>query len=88
MHNLCYADVARPTALLKDFFASGIMFDGLNNVLTIRDLCSVLRIGKNTAYDLVNSGQIKSVRIKNRIRIPKQFLIQYVLQNSEQFNTG
>lgn len=64
------------------------MFDGLNNVLTIRDLCSVLRIGKNTAYDLVNSGQIKCVRIKNRIRIPKQFLIEYIQQNSEQFNTG
>ena len=63
------------------------MFDQIGNVLTICDLCSVLQIGKNTAYDLVNSGQIRCIRIKNRIRIPKQFLIEYIQQNSEQFNT-
>ena len=69
------------------FDASNGMFDEMPTVLTIRDLCSVLQIGKNTAYDLVNSGQIKCLRIKNRIRIPKQFLIEYIQQNSEQLNT-
>jgi len=64
------------------------MLDEIKTVLTICDLCSVLQIGKNTAYDLVNSGLIRCIRVKNRIRIPKQFLIEYIQQNSEQLNTG
>lgn len=63
------------------------MFDEIKTVLTIRDLCSVLQIGRNTAYDLVNSGQIRCVRVKNRIRIPKQFLIEFIQQNSEHLPT-
>ena len=76
-----------PGHTLQKFDASDAMFDEIKTVLTICDLCSVLQIGKNTAYDLVNSGQIKCLRIKNRIRIPKQFLIEFIQQNSEQLNT-
>ena len=64
------------------------MLEKVKDVLTVRDLCSVLQIGRNTAYDLVNSGQINCIRIKNRIRIPKQYLVEYIQQSSIQFNTG
>lgn len=64
------------------------MLEKVNDILTIRDLCSVLQIGRNTAYDLVNSGQLKCIRIKNCIRIPKQYLVEYIQQSSIQFNTG
>jgi hypothetical protein len=29
-----------------------------NDILTVDDLCEVLRIGKNAAYKLINSGKI------------------------------
>ena len=64
------------------------MLEKAKDVLTVRDLCSVLQIGRNTAYDLVNSGQLKCIRIKNCIRIPKQYLVEYIQQSSIQFNTG
>ena len=29
-----------------------------NDILTVDDLCEVLRIGKNAAYKLINSGKL------------------------------
>lgn len=41
------------------------------DVLTVRELAGVLRIGRNQAYALVSSGQIWSRRIGGSIRVPK-----------------
>ncbi len=38
----------------------------------------VLGIGRNTAYELVRSGQIRSVRIGRQIRVPKEAVINYL----------
>ena len=46
--------------------------DDLPLVLRVEDLMPVLDIGRNTAYELVRSGQIRSVRIGRKLRIPKQ----------------
>ena len=47
-------------------------------LLTIKDLCIFLKIGKNTAYDLVHSGEIKSFRVRNQIRIPETYVLKYI----------
>jgi excisionase family DNA binding protein len=39
--------------------------------LTVRELARVLRIGRNQAYSLVNSGQVLSCRFGGSIRIPR-----------------
>ena len=46
--------------------------DDLPLVLRVDDLMSVLDIGRNTAYELIRSGQIRSVRVGRKLRIPKQ----------------
>ena len=46
--------------------------DDLPLVLRVEDLMPVLDIGRNTAYELVRSGQIRSVRVGRKLRIPKQ----------------
>lgn len=46
-------------------------YDSLPIFLSVEDLCSVLSIGRNTAYDMVRAGQIKSIRCGRQIRIPK-----------------
>lgn len=52
--------------------------DDLPLMLTVDNLASVLDIGRNTAYDLVRSDQIKSVRIGRQFRIPKDALLQFM----------
>ena len=46
--------------------------DDLPLVLRVEDLMSALDIGRNAAYELVRSGQIRSVRVGRKLRIPKQ----------------
>ena len=47
-------------------------------VLTIDDLMAVLNIGRNSAYDLVRSGRIKSFRVGTQIRIPRQAVADFL----------
>ena len=53
-------------------------FDDLPLTLRVEDLMPILGIGRNTAYELVRSGQIGSIRIGKQLRIPKQALIAYL----------
>ena len=53
-------------------------FDELPLTLRIEDLMPILGIGRNTAYELVRSKQIFSVKIGRQLRIPKQALIDYL----------
>ena len=46
--------------------------DDLPLVLRVEDLMPVLDIGRNTAYELIRFGQIRSVRVGRKLRIPKQ----------------
>ena len=56
------------------------MFDNYKDILTIEDMQSALGIGRTIAYKLINSGKIMHLRIGKAIKIPKQFLIDYVNQ--------
>lgn len=49
-------------------------FDELPLALRVEDLMPVLGIGRNTAYELVRSGQIRSIKVGKQIRIPKEAL--------------
>jgi excisionase family DNA binding protein len=55
-------------------------FDQLPVVLSVEDLTEILGIGRNTAYDLVRSGKIKSIRVGNQIRISKSALREFLDQ--------
>lgn len=50
-------------------------------VLSVDDLARVLGIGKNTAYDLVRSGRIKSLRVGHQIRVSKSALLDFLGAN-------
>lgn len=53
-------------------------FDDLPLTLRVEDLMPILGIGRNTAYELVRSGQIKSIRIGRKIRIPKAEVLAFL----------
>ena len=55
-------------------------FEHLPLVLHVKELAEVLSISQNTAYALVRSGQIRSIRTGRIYRIPKDALIEYLNQ--------
>lgn len=52
-------------------------FHELPLVLTVGELAAVLGVGRNTAYELVGTGEIRSIRVGRQIRISKEELKRY-----------
>ena len=46
--------------------------------LTVEEASQILRVGRNTAYELVRCGKLPSVRVGKQIRIPRQALLDYL----------
>ena len=46
--------------------------------LRVEELMPILGIGRNTAYKLIRSGQIRSIRIGRQIRIPRDALLEFL----------
>lgn len=59
-----------------------IMFDEYNDMLSVEDVTEMLGIGKNAAYELFRSGELKCFQLKGRWKIPKQAVIEYILSRS------
>lgn len=55
------------------------IFKDYNDVVTIKELQSMLRIGKNVSYRLIQENKIQHFRINNKIFIPKQSVIDFLL---------
>ena len=53
-------------------------FDTLPLMLTVEEMASILRIGRNPAYQLVKDGNIHSIRVGRSIRIPRAALVQFM----------
>ena len=58
------------------------MFDDFPDILSVKDLMNALDIGRNKAYNLLQTKQIKSIRIGSTYRVPKTALIEYVYNNT------
>ena len=52
--------------------------DDLPMTLRAEELMPVLGIGRNTAYELVRSGKLRSIRVGRQVRIPKNALIEFL----------
>lgn len=58
------------------------MLNNYEDILTVDDLMQLLQIGRNTAYRLINSRQIKSIKIGRIHRIPRQDVIDFIIEKS------
>lgn len=76
----------------KDFITevsrTMIDFENVPDVLTIPELQKVLRIGRNTAYRLVQSKKIRSIRIGKSIRVPREYVKEFVENQNSLHNNG
>jgi excisionase family DNA binding protein len=60
------------------------MFDNYDDVVTIDDLLEMLGIGRNKAYELLQTSKIKSFKIGKSYRIPKICIQKFILDNVEE----
>lgn len=51
-----------------------------NELLTVDDLCEVLMIGRNLAYQLLSTKKIKAFKINHTWRIPRCSITEYIQQ--------
>ena len=62
--------------------------DELPLALRVEDLMPILGIGRNTAYELVRSGQIRSIRVGRKIRVPKNAVAAFLNENPRAKRSG
>lgn len=56
--------------------------DSSQDIITIDELCEWLAIGKNAAYHLLNSGDIKAFKIGRIWKIPRGSVTEYIIKQS------
>ncbi|MBA3726606.1 MAG: helix-turn-helix domain-containing protein [Armatimonadetes bacterium] len=59
---------------------------GPNELLTVREVCAMLKLGRSTVYSLINSRQLRAIKIGGSTRIREE-AVQEFLQKSEDYGT-
>ncbi len=59
------------------------MFEEYPDVVTVNEVMKMLKVGRNTAWKLIHSGQIKTFNIGKLIKIPKKSIIEYINRQTE-----
>lgn len=59
------------------------MFEDYDEIITIEDLMDILMIGRNKAYQLLNSGEINSFKLGRIHKIPKIAVEEYIITKSK-----
>jgi len=54
------------------------------DVMSVAEVQRILSIGRTNMYALLQSGEIRSLRIGRTYRIPKPYLIQYIKDHSHE----
>lgn len=56
------------------------MLEEYNAIMSVQELMEALNIGRNSVYELLNSGEIAAFRIGRNWKIPKDSVIHYIGQ--------
>lgn len=54
------------------------MLNQYGDIITIAELCEILMIGRNRAYELLESGEIKAFRLGRPWKIPRLSVENYL----------
>lgn len=58
------------------------MFSSYPDVVSVDELTTMLHVGKNKAYELINSNTIQSIRIGKKHIIPKFRVIEFLMSSN------
>ncbi len=53
-------------------------FKDIPDILTIPQMCTMLEIGRATAYRLVKEKQIASFKVGKKLHVPKKSVLNYL----------
>ena len=56
-----------------------MMFPDFPDIVTVTQLQEMLGVSRHLAYDLINDGSIRGLKIGNAFKIPKVKVIEYVM---------
>ena len=65
----------------KEWYA--VLFPEYPDIVTVKELQTMLGISRHLAYDLLADGEIRGIKVGNAYRIPKVNVIRYVMEQSE-----
>ncbi len=63
-----------------------MMFPDYPDIVNIPQLQNMLGVSRHLAYDLINDGYIKGLKIGNAFRIPKVNVIEFVMDQNKDSN--
>ena len=56
----------------------------LPKLLTVDDVCEYLGLGRTVVYETVRTGDIPHIRIRGRIRVSEDDLLDYLKKNKRE----
>ena len=58
------------------------MFDTFGPVMSVKDVCEALMVGKRAVYELIRDQKVSSFRTGNTWKITRESLVNYVINES------
>lgn len=62
---------------------STFMLEEYPPIMSVEEVCEVLRMGYNAIYDLLNSGELKAFRNGRCWRIPRLAVEEYIRESAK-----
>ena len=54
------------------------MYEQIPEIMTLRECCAILKVGKNTMLKLLNDKQIEGFRVGNRWKVTKEAVVEFI----------
>ena len=58
------------------------MFSDYHEIVTVKELCEMLRIGQNKAHELLIKREIPAIRMGRKYVIAKEHVVKYIRKKS------
>lgn len=50
----------------------------MQDVMTVSEVASILKVGKNAVYDAIRCGRLKAIKIGKSLRVTRPALLDYL----------
>ena len=54
------------------------MYENIPEVMTLKECCEILRVGKNTMLELLHTNRIEGFKIGSRWKIKKESVVEFL----------
>lgn len=59
------------------------IFEEYPKMLTVEEMCDILNVARETGYRMVRRGEFEVLKLGRIIRIPKNQVLKYIIDNLE-----